>query len=105
MIINLTEVCEQKGNRDISSREPYRKTFELRDVFINPEHIVCLREATGFSKLLAESDLVNTSINPRGSFTRVSMNRGQTGIDLVVLGSAQEIRAAISENQKTLLKG
>ena len=101
MIINLTEVCEQKGNRDISSREPYRKTFELRDVFINPEHIVCLREATGFSKLLAESDLVNTSINPRGSFTRVSMNRGQTGIDLVVVGTAQEIRAAISENQKT----
>jgi hypothetical protein len=33
------------------------------------------------------------------------MNRGQTGIDLVVVGTAQEIRAAISENQKTLLKG
>lgn len=105
MIINLTEVCEQKGNHSIGSREPYKKTFELRDVFINPEHIVCLREATGFSKLLAESDLIDSSINPHGSFTRVFMNRGQTGIDLVVLGSAQEIRAAISENQKTLLKG
>ena len=33
------------------------------------------------------------------------MNRGQTGIDLVVLGSAQEIRAAISEKSKNFVEG
>lgn len=103
MITNFTEVYEAGNTRDISSNIPFKKRYETREVFINTEQIVCLRPHTKFNKVLSESSC-GAAIDRQGEFTRVFLNRGQSGMDLIVVGSPAQIQDKVVTHQK-LLKG
>ena len=96
MIIKLVEVFES------TSRSRDAKTsYCLREVYINPDHVVCLREDLSMKRKL-EADMLPEDMNPNQQFTRVSLNRGHSGIDLVVVGPP----SAIENKLKTqILKG
>jgi len=80
MIIKLVEIFEIGGtsNRALTS-------YSLREVFINSVHVVCLREDLSMKRKL-EANLLPEDMNPNQQFTKVSLNRGHSGIDLVVVG-------------------
>ena len=103
MLVTLTEVAENTKARSIGSAER-TKVYTLREILVNPSHVVCLREDGSTNRLLAEGHLPQ-GMDPRQRFTRVFLERGQAGIDVVVVGSPDQIREIIRKNNKELLKG
>tara|TARA_R100000808_G_C2134649_1_gene143154 strand:- start:1147 stop:1449 length:303 start_codon:yes stop_codon:yes gene_type:complete len=99
MIISLVEVFE---NTRVHSNQRSR-SFDLREVFINPEQVVCLREDTQYNSLLVENKLPS-GINKEQRFTRIHLNRGQSGIDVVVVGSPSQIQKKIFTSELKVLK-
>jgi len=96
MVIKLVEIYEEQNFS--------KKKYKLREVFINPEHIVCLRDEPRFKILLKEGTLPE-GMDERQEFTRVCMNRGQLGLDVIVVGAPQVIEDKISKTNKKILKG
>ncbi len=78
--------------------------YTLREIFVNPEHVVCLREDYHTLTLLKEGRLPD-NLDNRQKFTRVQMNRGSTGLDIVVVGSPSVVEQKLNISTKTLLKG
>ena len=96
MIVKLTEVYEP--GRGWEGTE-----YSFREIFVNPEHIVCLREDEKYKRLLLENQLGD--LNKNQTFTRVYMNRGQSGIDVVVVGEPSHIQEKLGLATKQLLRG
>lgn len=104
MLVTLTEVAENTKSRSVGSAER-TKVYTLREILVNPTHVVCLREDGATNRLLAEGRLP-AGLDTRQRFTRVFLERGQSGIDLIVVGSPDQVRQVIYENSgKELLKG
>ena len=81
-----------------------RRDYSLRTVFINPDHVVCLREDVDTSRLLGEGKLPE-NLDKRQVFTRVSINGGTYGQDIVVVGQIEEIYKKLNFERRQLLKG
>ena len=91
MVVKLTEIY--KVNK-LSEDGSMKDSFSLRDVFVNPEHVVCLREDEIHRQLLLENRLIQ------------DLNRGQSGIDLIVVGGPPAIQEKLGlSSNKQLLRG
>jgi hypothetical protein len=77
--------------------------YTLREVYINPEHVVFLREDRAAKKHLSEG-LMPTDLDSRQEFTKIHLNRGQNGIDITVVGNPTTIENQL-KNTKQLLRG
>ena len=100
MLVTLTEVCETSG-RSIRNYEP---NYTLRQVAVNPAHVIYIREDASATKLLHEGHLPE-GLDSRTRFSRVTINRGHTGSDLVVVGAPEQIQEKLHIANKSLLKG
>ena len=96
MIIKLVEIYKN------SSYEQQR--YSLREIFLNSEHIVCLRPEPRYEKMLKEGYLPE-GIDSRQEFTRVFMDRGHLGMDIVVVGSPEIVEKKVHSNKRKILKG
>ena len=98
MVVKFVEVYEStKTHSNDTSR-----TYSLREVFVNPEQVVCVRTDDSFKQKLLEGTLPK-NLDDRQEFTRIYLNRGQVGLDVVVVGQASMIEQKL--NNKQLLKG
>ena len=97
MIVKLVELFEVKKHSD-------RTSYSLREIFINPEQIACLREDPLTTKKL-EAGLLPENLDKRQRFTKIHLNRGMSGIDIVVVGDPMAIKEKLSKETKILLKG
>ena len=89
MLVKLIEIYNKKtfaSNNDGKVEE-----YSLREVFVNPEHVVCLREIDSLKTRLTETEL-GQDIHPAESYTKIYINRGQSGLDLDVVGDLTAIR-------------
>jgi hypothetical protein len=90
-MIRFTEVIERRGGH-ITNNASSPENYEMRDVYINPEHIVMVREDTHCSFV-------------RGSkHTKLVINRGSSTYETTVVGSVSEIYESIN-TRRSLLKG
>ena len=81
------------------------KKFSLREVYINPQQVVCIGLEPSYKKLLMEGRLP-TGLDDHHEFSRIYLNRGQSGIDVVVVGSPTNVEnKLILSRDKKLLKG
>jgi hypothetical protein len=82
------------------------ETFSLRKIYINPEHVVCMRPDESMHRRLDEGRLPE-GLDSRQGFTRLYINRGQAGLDVTVVGSPEIIQKKIEETDKPrkVLKG
>ena len=87
-----------------SSNVIKNSAYTLREVYINPEHVVCLREDHHTQQLLVEGKLPN-DLDNRQKFTKVQLNRGSTGLDVIVVGSPSMIEEKLNFSNRVLLKG
>jgi hypothetical protein len=101
MLITLTEVVEKRNN--YSSAEVNR-SFTLREVTVNPRHVVCLREDINAPLRLKEGSLPE-GLDARQRFTKLYLDRGQAGIDIIVVGSPTQVQETLGLSAKELLKG
>ena len=97
----LTEVHEATGK---SSIRDYHPKYALRQVAINPSHVICIREDMATAKLLKEN-LLPQGLDPRSRFSRVTINKGHTGADMIVIGTPEQIQEKLYISRKQLLKG
>ena len=104
MIVKLIEIGREPNQISESGRS--QEVYSLKEIFINSEHVVCLREDETFKRRLKEGKLVD-GLDERQSFTRIYMDRGQSGIDLTVVGAPGVIQQKLGLNAATkeLLKG
>ncbi len=91
-MVKLVEVQQRMNN------------FRLTEVYVNPEHVVAMREDERMTQVLREGKLPE-NLDDRQSFTKIYIDRGHTGIDMTVVGDIQQIKEKLGLNKRTLLKG
>lgn len=96
MGIKLVELFEQPT--------PGVSRWTLREVIVNPDYVVCLRPDLRATKLLSEGALPD-GLDERQEFTKIQMNRGSGGLDIVVVGGIVMIENKLNVQPKQLLKG
>jgi hypothetical protein len=96
VLIKLTEVLSPGA---VLSEQK----FLLREVFVNPEHVVMVREEARMRQL-NEEGLLPDNLNLDHQFSKITINRGQTGTEIVVVGSPELIETKLKANKK-LLRG
>lgn len=95
-MVRLTEIYQ----------EPMSPNVRVRQVFVNPAHVVMVREDITFSTALHEGRLNHLSIEPAMNFSRISVRNSGTGnYEITVFGDAESIYEKIRTTQKALLKG
>lgn len=104
--VKLTEVVPKRALANEGTAIA-KETYTLREVYINPEHIVCMRADEMMKRRLTE-DLLPNGLDARQEFTKIYINRGQSGIDITVVGSPNIIQGKMFEaakKNKEILKG
>ena len=104
--VKLTEVVPKRALANEGTAIA-KETYTLREVYINPEHIVCMRADEMMKRRLTE-DLLPTGLDARQEFTKIYINRGHSGIDITVVGSPNIIQGKMFEaakKNKEILKG
>jgi len=78
-MIKLVEVYREKelGASNI---------FNVREVYINPAHVVCMYDDPSMVRKLNEGYLPN-DMDKRQSFTRLRLNQGQSLYQITVVGN------------------
>jgi|TARA_E500000331_G_scaffold98101_1_gene94854 hypothetical protein len=94
MVVKLVEVCQ-------SSEYGTANQYDLREVFINPEHVVCLRSDDATRRRLQENKLPH-NLDERQEFTRIQLNRGHNGLDIVVVGDPATVERKFQTARQVL---
>ena len=78
--------------------------FTLEELWINEAHVVNLRRATGYGRLLSEGQLPS-QLNEQHEFTAVTPLTGGVQEVYVVVGDLNTVAKKLSHEKGTLLKG
>ncbi len=97
MVVKLIEIFK---NSNVVAGAGYT----LREIYINPEHVVCLREDIFTNRLLEEGKLPQ-GLDDRQKFTKVQLNRGSVGLDVIVVGDPNAVENKLRISEKQILKG
>ena len=73
-------------------------------MFVNPEHVVMIREERRL-KEMNERGVINENLNKNHRFSKLTINRGQSGTDIVVIGAPDLIETKLQRSTKQLLRG
>jgi len=96
MLVKLIEIYNK---RTFASNNVGRtEEFSLREVLVNPEHVVCIRENDALKIKLSDTEL-GQGIHPAEGFTKIHINRGQSGLDLDVVGDLNSIQNKLLGNK------
>ena len=79
-------------------------TYTLREVFINPKHVVSLREDDRVKGKLNEGAFP-ADFSGDHRFTRVVLDKGNAGTELIVVGTPSTIQEKIRGYSNELLLG
>ncbi len=96
MLVKLTEVC---GTGAATSGRRY----SLREVFVNPEHVVMVREEHQM-KNLNEQGILTEGLSKDHRFSKITIDKGTTGTDIVVIGDPNTVETALN-SRSYVLKG
>jgi len=101
MLVKLTELCTN-GAITVGHR------YKLRDVFINPEHVILIREDLRVREL-NENNMLHMpgtdGLTKNHRFSKLTINRGHSGSEIVVVGSPDVIEGRLKINSPELLRG
>ena len=78
--------------------------FNMREVYINPGHVVCMYDDPSMVKNLNEGYLPK-DMDKRQSFTRLRLNQGQSLYQITVVGTMNIIseKLGLSQNKRQIL--
>ena len=94
MLVKLTEVC---GTGAVASGRRY----SLREVFVNPEHVVMVREEHQM-KSLNEQGMLTEGLSKDHRFSKITIDKGTTGTDIVVIGDPNTVETALNKRSYVL---
>ena len=102
-MIRLVEVVNITDHNPRMERTAKVK-FTLREIWLNEEYVVSIREATGYKKLLSEGRLP-ADLEGAHSFTALTTNNGNVSETHIVVGSPGVVAGRLNKNTHQLLKG
>ncbi len=94
MVVKLVEVSEVLGTGAL-------KKYVLREIFVNPEHVICLRPDEKVKRKLLENKLPS-ELDKRQEFTCIQMNSGHSGFNITVVGGPSIVEEKLRPNRKVL---
>ena len=102
----MVRLIEVVNETDFNSRHERVATpqFSLRELWLNEAHVVNLRRATGYGRLLQESQLAG-DLDPTHEFTAITTLAGGVQETYVVVGELATVARKLSHEKGTLLKG
>jgi len=104
--VKLTEVVSKRSLAN-EGAVAMKETYTLREVYINPKHVVCMRSDNLMKRRLSENMLPG-DMDDRQEFTKIYINRGHAGLDITVVGSPSIIQNKMFESaqrEREILKG
>ena len=75
--------------------------YKLREVFVNPRHVIALREDNYMKQNLCEGRLPEGLDNRQG-FTKLTLDKGTVGLELTVVGTPTIIESKLKEDKMIL---
>ena len=96
MLVKLTEVC-------LNGTYTTNQQYTIREVFVNPKHVVMIREEARM-KMLNEQGALPADLQKEHQFSTLTINRGHTGTEIVVVGSPELIETQLNKLNKQLLR-
>jgi hypothetical protein len=88
----------------ISLDQSVNGTYCLKEIMINPKHIVLVQEEPSFQRRLEEGQLPH-GLRPEVQFTSITISDSPYNKQIVVVGSANEVQSKIFQKSKQLLRG
>ena len=102
MLVKLTEVY---GNATATTNYlSNKKVYALREIYVNPKHVVMIREENAIRRL-NESGQLSAGLDANHRFSKITVNRGTGNADFVVVGAPEHVGQTLNKNQKQLLRG
>ena len=99
MNVQLVEIFDRnEGNTERG------QAYSVRTIYINPTHVVCIRESWDMTRHLKEGRLP-PELDKRQQFTPLSLNKGTYGQDVVVVGAVADVHKKLHKTQRQLLQG
>ena len=89
---------------EVTQNSATTKTYSLREVFVNPEFVVSLTPDVNTKRLLTEGRLPE-GLSNHTEFTRVTIHKGASGQEMVVVGDITDVKKKLVMNPKSVLKG
>tara|TARA_Y100001937_G_scaffold39930_1_gene56667 strand:+ start:507 stop:779 length:273 start_codon:yes stop_codon:yes gene_type:complete len=77
------------------------RNYELREVFVNPRHVVMLREDYATRSAINEGKVIE-GMDPRQQYTRVTVHNGTTGSQFIVVGSPSVVETKLKSGRQLL---
>jgi len=75
--------------------------YSLREVYVNPSHVVYLREDFTMQNRLHEGKSnFPSELDTRQTFTRVQIHNGTTGTEFVVIGPPKVVEEKLNNSAK-----
>jgi len=102
MFMKLIEMYEEIYHH---SKAEGIKKFSMREVVINPDYIVTIRADTILEKYLRDNPSFADGLQKEQKFTRISLNKGNSGQEVVVIGSLENITKLFDIGIKKVIKG
>jgi hypothetical protein len=78
----------------VTNHSAVGENFRLQEVFINPDHIVYIRNEPNMRQKLTEGKLPE-NLDRRQEFSTIHLNRGNTGLDITVVGDVSAVNEKI----------
>lgn len=102
----MVRFIEIVNNTDFNSRmeRTAQLQFSMGEVWVNPQYVISIREATGYKSLLQEGRLP-AGLEGSHTFTTLVVNRGRVTETHVVVGSPVVVAGRLGNQEKELLKG
>ncbi len=97
MLIKLTEV---RASGTCTTKQDYT----LNEIFVNPDHVIMIREEARMRQL-NEQGALDKHMSPIHEFSKLTINRGNTGTEIIVVGDPKTIETMLNKNTKQILKG
>ena len=89
-MIKLTEIVSRAGQYDQELRKNV-VSYELRDVFVNPAHVVTMRDDEEYNEKISRKIVID-GLSGDVRFTRLSLNVGSNvTLKCTVAGSPESI--------------
>lgn len=87
-----------------SGSQGVARSYSLREIYINPQHVICLRAETALETMLQEGRLID-GLDKRQKFTRVSVSNNSYDEEILVIGSIDEVYKKLNTEARNLLRG
>jgi len=97
MLVRLTEVCS-------SGAVTAHPQYTLREIFINPSQVIMIREDFRLREV-NQNGLLKEGLKEEHRFSKLTINRGQSGSEVVVVGAPSAIEELIHRDGPGLLRG